>query len=91
MIDAAGDETNRKEAELAKAFEFYQSAARTKDQEPEIFERQPICQEPVRSNHNIDIAGFEIGNHLFGLRIRQEPAEHFDSNGITSESFTKGL
>lgn len=38
MIDAAGDETNRKEAELAKAFEFYQSAARNKDREPEIFE-----------------------------------------------------
>jgi len=38
MIDAAGDETRRKEAELTKAFEFYQSAARNKDQEPEIFE-----------------------------------------------------
>ncbi|CAB4593559.1 unannotated protein [freshwater metagenome] len=61
------------------------------DQQPEVLKGQPVSKKPVRSDHNINIAGFEISNDFLGLRIRQEPTEHFDSNGITSESFTKRL
>ena len=37
-MDIAGNEARRKETELATAFAFYESAARNKDKEPEIFE-----------------------------------------------------
>jgi hypothetical protein len=37
-MDIAGNESRRKETELATAFAFYESAARNKDKEPEIFE-----------------------------------------------------
>ncbi len=61
------------------------------DQQAEILELHVLAQQPVRSDHEIALAGGEVGHHLGALSAGLEAAEHADRHGEAEKALQRGL
>ena len=60
-------------------------------EQTQLVEYDPVCEQPVRADDHIHLAGPEAGNHPAGLGRSEEPAEHLHPHREGIEPLQEGL
>jgi len=61
------------------------------DQQAELAEAHAALEQPMRADHDIDLAGFEAGQHLVDLLGAAKSRQRFDLHRPIGKAIGKGL